>query len=124
MEMKFYRCATCGQMVAIVDKKACPIMCCSKPMEEVIPDVSDGAIKKHVPVYGVKDNKVFVSVGSVDHPMTNEHYIEWISIKTKFGNQRKQLKPFDKPFAIFPLLEGDEVLEVYAYFNLHYLFKG
>lgn len=122
--MKFYRCKHCGQMVAIVEKKGCPIMCCGEAMEELVPGTSDGATEKHVPVYEVKDNKVFVSVGEVTHPMSEEHYIQWIAIETKNGNQRKVLSPTDEPKATFPLLEGDEVLAVYEYCNLHGLFKA
>ncbi len=124
MEMRFYRCKRCGQMVAAVKKTGCPIVCCGEPMEEVIPGTSDGAVEKHVPVYEVKDGKVFVKVGSVEHPMSEEHYIEWIALQTKSGNQRKALKPGDPPCAQFALLEGDEVEAVYAYCNLHSLFKG
>ena len=124
MEMKFYRCKRCGQMVAIVEKKGCPIMCCGEAMEEIVPGTSDGAAEKHVPVYEVKDNMVYVTVGSVEHPMTEEHYIQWIAIQTKQGNQRKALKPYDPPKACFALCEGDEVLSVYAYCNLHSLWKA
>ena len=124
MEMKFYRCKRCGQMVAIVKKKGCPIMCCGEPMEEIIPGESDGAVEKHVPVYEVKDNMVCVTVGSVEHPMSEEHYIEWIALQTKNGNQRKALKPGDAPKACFALLDGDEVEAVYAYCNLHSLLKA
>ncbi len=124
MEMKFYRCKRCGQMVAIVKKKGCPIMCCGEPMEEIKAGESDGAAEKHVPVYEVRDNKVYVTVGSVEHPMSEEHYIEWIALQTKGGNQRKALKPGDAPKAVFALLEDDEVEAVYAYCNLHSLFKA
>ena len=124
MEMKFYRCKRCGQMVAIVEKKGCPIMCCGEAMEEIVPGTSDGAAEKHVPVYEVKDNMVYVTVGSVEHPMIEEHYIQWIAIQTKQGNQRKALKPNDPPKACFALCEGDEVLSVYAYCNLHSLWKA
>lgn len=124
MEMKFYRCKRCGQMVAIVDKKTCPVMCCGEAMEEIIPGTSDGAAEKHVPVYEVKDNIVTVRVGEVDHPMLEEHYIEWIALQSKNGNQRKALKPGDAPVATFALVEGDEVEAVYAYCNLHSLWKA
>lgn len=124
MEMKFYRCSTCGQIVAIVEKKACPIMCCGKAMEEIVPNTVDAAQEKHVPVVEVKDNKVVVKVGSVAHPMLEEHFIEWVALKTKFGNQRKQLKPGDEPVVCFALCEGDEVEAVYAYCNLHGLWKA
>ena len=124
MEMKFYRCKKCGQIVAIVEKKACPIMCCGEPMEEIIPGTTDAAVEKHVPVYEVKDNKVYVTVGEVAHPMLAEHYIEWVAIQTKNGNQRKALKPEEEPKAVFAILEDDEVLAVYAYCNLHGLWKA
>ena len=122
--MKFYRCKRCGQMVAALKKTGCPVVCCGEPMEEIIPGTSDGAVEKHVPVYEVKDGKVSVCVGSVAHPMLEEHYIEWIALQTNNGNQRKALKPGDEPKAEFALLEGDEVQAVYAYCNLHSLFKG
>ena len=124
MEMKFYRCKRCGQMVAIVKKKGCPIMCCGEPLEEIVAGTSDGAVEKHVPVYEVKDGKVYVTVGAVEHPMSEEHYIEWIAVQTNHGNQRKALKPGDQPKAVFALLEDDEVEAVYAYCNLHSLFKA
>ena len=123
MEMKFYRCPVCGQMVAIVKKKGCPIMCCGRPMEEIIPGTTDASQEKHVPVYEVKDNIVNVTVGSVEHPMIPEHYIEWVSLQTKFGNQRKALQPGEAPKASFAILPGDEVQAVYAYCNLHSLWK-
>lgn len=124
MEMRFFRCATCGQMVAIVKKTGCPVFCCGKPMEEIIPCTTDAAVEKHVPVYEVKDGKVIVTVGSTPHPMLEEHYIEWIALQTTSGNQRKALKPGMEPKACFSICEEDEVLAVHAYCNLHSLWKG
>lgn len=124
MDVKIYRCKKCGQMVAMVEQKACPIMCCGEAMEELVPGTSDGAVEKHVPIYEVKDNVVTVRVGEVDHPMSEEHYIEWVLLKTKQGNQRKALKPNDAPKVEFAILEGDEVEAVYAYCNLHGLWKA
>ena len=124
MEMKFYRCATCGQIVAIVKKTGVPVVCCGKPMQEMVPGTTDASLEKHVPVYELKDGKVIVSIGSVAHPMVEEHFIEWVSLQTKFGNQRKQLKPGDEPKVCFSICEGDEVEAVYAYCNLHGLWKG
>ena len=93
-------------------------------MKEIIPGTTDASVEKHVPVYEVKDNKVCVTVGSVAHPMTEEHYIQWISLQTKKGNQRKELKPGQEPKACFALCEGDEVVAAYAYCNLHSLWKS
>ena len=122
--MKFFRCPTCGKIVAIVSDRSCPTMCCGKPMEEIVPNTSDGAAEKHVPVYEVEGNVVHVKVGSVEHPMLDKHYIEWIALQTREGNQRKALKPGDAPEAVFAITDGDEVETVYAYCNLHSLFKG
>ena len=124
MEMVFYRCPVCGQIVAIVKGTGVPIICCGKPMQKIEAGTTDASVEKHVPVYEVSGNIVTVTVGSVEHPMLPEHYIEWIALKTKAGNQRKALKPGDAPKACFAICEGDEVEAVYAYCNLHSLWKG
>ena len=124
MGMKFYRCAHCGQIVAIVKETGVPVICCGEAMQEIVPGSVDAAVEKHVPVYEVKDNKVIVTVGSTEHPMLPEHYIEWIALETKQGNQRKALKPGEEPKACFALCEADEVVAVYAYCNLHSLWKA
>ena len=124
MEMKFYRCSHCGQIIAIVKETGVPVVCCGEPMVEVIPGTTDASLEKHVPVFTVEGNKVQVSVGSAAHPMLPEHYIEWVAIQTKLGNQRKQLSPGDEPKACFSLCDGDEVKAVYAYCNLHSLWKA
>lgn len=124
MELKFYRCPVCGQIVAIVKETGSPLICCGQEMQEIKAGTSDGAREKHVPVYEVKGNIVTVNVGSVDHPMLPEHYIEWIVLRTTSGNQRKALKPGDTPKAVFAICEGEKVEEVYAYCNLHSLWKA
>lgn len=124
MEMKFYRCAHCGQIVAIVKETGVPILCCGEPMQEIIPGTTDGAVEKHVPVFEIVDNKIIVKIGAVAHPMLPAHYIEWIAIQTKYGNQRKQLNPGDEPQACFSICEGDELIAVYEYCNLHGLWKA
>ena len=93
-------------------------------MEEIIPGSVDASLEKHVSVFEVKGNKVEVRVESVDHPMLAEYYIEWVAIETKFGNQRKALHPDDKPVVCFTLCEGNEVKSVYAYCNLHGLWRA
>ena len=124
MEQKFYICKHCGNIIAMVKNSGVPVMCCGEKMTEIIPGTTDAAVEKHVPVYEMKDNKVFVKVGSVEHPMIPEHHIEWVSIQTKSGNQRKALNPSDKPEVCFAICEGDEVEAVYAYCNLHGLWRA
>ena len=124
MEMKFYRCAHCGQIIAVVKKTGVPVVCCGQPMKELIPGTTDASQEKHVPVFTVSDNVVTVCVGSAAHPMLPEHYIEWVAIETKLGNQRKKLQPGMEPKVCFSLCQGDEVQAVYAYCNLHGLWKA
>ncbi len=121
MELKFYRCKHCGKIIAIVNDTKVPTICCGEAMEELIPGTTDAAVEKHVPVITKNGNTIEVKVGSVEHPMAPEHYIEWIALRTKQGNQRKILKPGDAPVATFALVDGDEVIEAFAYCNLHSL---
>jgi len=123
MEMKFYKCAHCGQMIAIVKETGVPVICCGEPMQEMVAGTTDAAVEKHVPQFEVKDGVVEVTVGEVEHPMLEEHYIEWIAVQTKQGNQRKALKPGEAPKACFALCDGDEVVAVYEHCNLHGLWK-
>ena len=121
--MKFYKCEICGKIVAMVKETPVDTMCCGQAMRELVPGTTDGATEKHVPVYTVDGNTVKVKVGSMEHPMTDAHHIEWIAIETENGNQRKELKPGDKPEATFALVPRDKVKSVYEYCNLHGLWK-
>ncbi len=124
MELKFYRCPTCGKIVVMLNKKPCPTMCCGKPMEEIVAGTTDAAVEKHVPVYEVNGNTVKVCVGAVAHPMVDVHYIEWVVLQTKNGWQIKYLNPGEAPETCFAVTDDDEVEAVYAYCNLHSLWKA
>ena len=122
--MRFFICEHCGNIVEMVKDNGVPVMCCGQKMTELIPGTSDGAVEKHVPVVTVDGNKVSVMVGEVEHPMVDAHYIEWIAIETSKGVQRKMLKPEQAPKAEFMLTDGESVEAVYAYCNLHGLWKA
>lgn len=122
--MKFYRCSHCGNIIAFVHDAGVPVMCCGQKMTLLTPGSTDAAEEKHVPVITREGNTVTVTVGSVAHPMTAEHYIQWIALATAQGNQRKELSPSSAPEAKFALCDNDEVLEAYAYCNLHGLWKN
>ena len=124
MEQKFYICEHCGNIIAMVKDKGVPVMCCGQKMTEIIPGTSDASQEKHVPVYTIDGNLVKVKVGSAEHPMLPEHYIEWVSLQTKYGNQRKVLKPGGKPEVCFAICDGDEIEAVYAYCSTHSLWKA
>ena len=122
--MKFYVCAHCGNIIAYAKSSGVSVVCCGEKMQEIIPGTTDAAVEKHVPVVQVEGDKVTVSVGSVPHPMAEEHFIQWISIETQQGNQRKELKPGQEPKACFKICDGDQVVCAYAYCNLHGLWKS
>ena len=124
MEQKFYVCEHCGNIIAFVKSAGVPVMCCGQKMKEIVPGTTDAAVEKHLPIIKQEGNLITVEVGSVEHPMAEEHYIEWISIQTKEGNQRKILKPGQKPVAVFAITEDDALEAAYAYCNLHGLWKA
>ena len=124
MIMRIFRCAHCGNIVMYVNDAGVPVMCCGQKMEEVLPNTSDGAGEKHVPVISVDGNIVTVKVGEVEHPSLEAHYIQWIAIETTQGIQKKDLKPGDTPVATFALAEGESLVAAYEYCNLHGFWKA
>ena len=124
MELKFYYCEDCGNIVVMLRNSGVPFVCCGQKMIELIPGTVVASREKHIPVYRVENQQVFVTVGAVQHPMAEEHFIEWIALQTRRGSQCVKLQPGELPKASFALLEGDEVEAVYAYCNLHGLWKA
>lgn len=121
---KFFKCMHCGNLVGMIVNSGVPIKCCGEPMVELVANTTDAAQEKHVPVASVNGNTVTVSVGSVSHPMTEEHLIDWIYLQTEHGGQRKKLTAADQPEATFAMVDGDKPLAVFAYCNLHGLWKA
>ena len=124
MKIQFYFCKHCGNVIAMIKDNGVPIKCCGENMHEIIPGTSDGAQEKHVPVYKVNGEKVTVSVGATEHPMTDEHYIDWVCIETEAGFQFKKLTPDMSPKVSFSLTKDDKVKSVYGFCNLHSLWKA
>ncbi|MBR0228109.1 MAG: desulfoferrodoxin [Clostridia bacterium] len=122
--MTFYKCAHCGNIIAHVHDSGVRVVCCGEEMKPLVPNTSDGAGEKHVPVITQEGNIVTVAIGSVAHPMLEAHFIQWIILETTAGRQRKELKPGEKPVAVFALTDGDEVVAAYEYCNLHGLWSA
>ena len=120
---KFFICSVCGNIIEMVESKGPKVVCCGKQMEELVANTTEASVEKHIPVVDVNDNKVKVQVGSTLHPMTQEHHISWIYLLTTQGGQRKYLEINGEPTIEFALTEDDKLLEVYAYCNLHGLWK-
>ena len=121
---KFYVCPHCGNLVEMVNDAGPKPDCCGQKMTELVPGTTDASTEKHVPVYSVEGNLVSVKVGSVEHPMLDVHSIQWIAVESKQGVQIKYLQPGQAPEAVFALAEGDELVAVYEYCNLHGLWKA
>lgn len=118
-----YKCKICGNVVEVVHAAAGELMCCGKPMEKLLAGTSDGAAEKHVPVIEKIDGGYLVKVGSVAHPMVQEHYIEFVElICQQCGKvQRKYLKPSEAPEVKFK--SGSDKVLAREYCNLHGLWQ-
>lgn len=119
--IKFVRCKECGKIAVILQDSVCPTKCCGEAMEELVANTTDGATEKHVPVVTREGNKISVSVGSVEHPMLEAHYIQFIALECETGFRIAYLKPGDKPTADF--YAEEPVKAVYEFCNLHGLWK-
>ncbi|WDP88475.1 MAG: desulfoferrodoxin [Desulfobacter sp.] len=119
-----YKCEKCGNIVQVLHGEKPPVMCCGQSMTKLESNTVDAAQEKHVPVVEKIDDGYLVKVGSVDHPMMPEHYIQWIELVTAEGTliQRKFLAPSDEPKAIFKT-DAEKVV-AREYCNLHGLWKS
>ena len=115
---KFYICAHCGNIVELIQDGGVPMFCCGQAMDELIPGVQEASHEKHIPAVEVHEDRVNVNVGSVDHPMAPEHFIEWVYVQTEKGGMRKNLQPGSAPNVSFCVCD-EKVVAVYAYCNLH-----
>ena len=111
-------------LAMLINRNAAELSCNGAPMKVLTANTTDAAQEKHVPVVEVDGNKISVKVGSVPHPMTEAHLIEWIYLQTKKGGQHRYLTATDKPEATFFIAEDDTPLAVYEYCNLHGLWKA
>ncbi len=118
MREKFYTCRHCGNLIGMLHNAGVPMMCCGQKMEAIVPNTTEAATEKHLPVVHIEDGAIHVNIGEVNHPMTKEHFIEWLYVETENGGQRRILHPGDAPEATFCIGE-DKPIAVYAYCNLH-----
>ena len=119
--LKFYRCNVCGNIAIKLVDSGIPMVCCGQPMTEIVANTTDAAQEKHVPVVTRNGDVVDIKVGSVPHPMTNEHYIQFIVLETEENTYIKELQPNDAPETKILLSKDKKIKAVYAYCNLHSL---
>ena len=119
---RFYICPHCRNTAEMIYDTDIRLFCCGDEMDELRPNTVEASGEKHIPTVALGNGTVDVNVGSVDHPMADTHWIEWIQLVTDRGSQRKFLKPGEAPRVRF-LLCDETPLAVYAYCNLHGLWK-
>ncbi len=119
---KFFLCKHCGNLIGLIDNQGVPMLCCGEKMQELVPNTAEAAKEKHLPVATWDGDTLIVDVGSVAHPMSEEHHIAFIYVETERGGQRKGLATDDAPQARFTFVD-DAPVAVYAYCNLHGLWK-
>lgn len=122
-EPKFYACGSCHVVIEEICGDKGDFSCCDTQLKELTANTSEGAHEKHLPVVEQDGNRVTVKVGSIFHPMSQEHSIEWVYLQTEKGCQRVNLSATDEPVAVFLLAEGDRPVAAYAYCNLHGFWK-
>ena len=121
-QKQIYRCNVCGNIVEVLHPAGGELVCCGQPMKLLKENSKDAAVEKHVPVIEKTDDGYRVSVGSVIHPMLEEHHIEWIELDTGSLQMRRYLKPGEQPVAVFRS-DADNVT-AREYCNLHGLWKS
>ena len=123
-DSKFYICEHCGNIAEKINDAGVPLVCCGQKMTQLVPGVVEASHEKHIPVVSVNGSEVKVEVGSVSHPMAEEHSILWVCLETCCGVYRKYLEVGKAPVAHFNLSECEKPIAAYAYCNLHGLWKA
>lgn len=122
-EKTFYICEVCGNIVEKIHDSGNELTCCMRTMKELVPGETDGKLEFHIPVLDIKDNVAEIRVGEQPHPMEESHYIKWIEIITTKGEMRRCFKPGEKPVVRYNLCDDEKICAVYAYCNIHGLWK-
>ncbi|MDV3427811.1 MAG: desulfoferrodoxin [Bacillota bacterium] len=118
---EIYKCAVCGNIVEVVHASAGQLVCCGQPMQLLKENTVEASKEKHIPLIERQENQILIKVGSIEHPMEEKHYIEWIELQTVDNVYRKYLKPGEKPEAVFKT--NEDIICAREYCNIHGLWK-
>lgn len=121
---EIYKCSVCGNIVEVLHESYGTLVCCNQPMELLQELTEDNGLEKHVPVVEIDGSNVTVKVGEVEHPMEEEHFIEWIELVVDGKSYRKFLSPKDTPEAKFIVEKGYKEIYAREYCNLHGLWRS
>ncbi len=123
-KLVFYKCSVCGNVAIKLVDSTIPMVCCGQMMQVLNANTTDAAQEKHLPVVEKTKNLVNVKIGSIPHPMTEEHYIQFVVLKSDKNVYVHEFNPNDAPETNFTIAPSEKVEEVYAYCNLHSLWKA
>ncbi len=123
-KMKFYICPEKQTVIEVVEGQQAPLTCDGKPMEELVPNSTEAAVEKHMPVLSIENGELKVCVGEVEHPSIEKHWIPFVAVKAGDLVLRRSIKATEKPEAVFPLGNFKGEVEVYAWCNLHGIWKA
>ena len=123
-KLEVYKCEVCGNMVEVINEGIGELICCNKPMQLLKEHTEDKGLEKHVPVIKEEKGKVIVEIGDIEHPMTQEHYIQWIELTVDGKSCKKFLKPNDKPRAEFNVTDRYKIISAREYCNIHGLWSA
>ncbi|MFA6754990.1 MAG: desulfoferrodoxin family protein [Bacilli bacterium] len=118
-DVMLFKCNKCGKIIELYTKMCCPTICCGEPMVQLKANSTDAALEKHVPVVTIREESVHVEIGSVLHPMLEEHHIQFVILVTDKGYKRVDLHANEKPIVDFAIAKDEKPLKVYEYCNLH-----
>lgn len=121
-KLQIYKCEICGNIVEVLHEGVGELVCCGQPMALLSEKTEDQGNEKHVPVIESTEKGIKIKVGTVTHPMEENHYIEWIEIIADGRAYRKFLSPGDSPEADFAITA--EKVEAREYCNVHGLWKS
>lgn len=118
-----WKCEICGNIVEIVHNGADSLVCCGQPMKLMSEKTKDLGSEKHVPILEkLEKNRFKIKIGKIEHPMTPEHYIEWIEVIADGKSAMEFLKPGEKPEKEFIINVSS--FTVRAYCNVHGLWSS
>ena len=120
--LQVYKCSVCGNIAELLHVGGGELVCCGQPMNYLKENTTDAATEKHLPVIEKTEDGILVKVGSVEHPMEENHYIQWIELIADGKAYRQFLNPGDKPQALFKV-NGDSFF-AREYCNLHGFWKS
>lgn len=122
-KVKYFKCEICGNIIQEVCDSGRTVSCCGREMRQLYPNITDGDKEKHVPFLSLHGDLVRIQIGKLAHPMEKEHYIQWIDLVTNLGIHRRVLSPESLPLAEFVLTDNEKIESIYAYCNIHGLWK-